>query len=46
MVFDTNVLVSAFVAEGVCSKLLGGAQFERLSAEVSHRLQMFGGMVK
>ena len=33
-VFDTNVLVSAFVAEGVCSKLLGRArrgQFELIS---------------
>jgi putative PIN family toxin of toxin-antitoxin system len=26
VVFDTNVLVSAFVAEGVCSKLLGRAR--------------------
>jgi len=26
VVFDTNVLVSAFVSEGVCSKLLGRAR--------------------
>ena len=26
VVFDTNVLVSAFIAEGVCSKLLGRAR--------------------
>ena len=26
VVFDTNVLVSAFVTEGVCSKLLGRAR--------------------
>jgi uncharacterized protein len=26
VVFDTNVLVSAFVAEGVCTKLLGRAR--------------------
>ena len=34
MVFDTNVLVSAFVTEGVCSKLLGRArqrQFQLIS---------------
>ncbi len=34
VVFDTNVLVSAFVAEGVCSKLLGRArrwQFELIT---------------
>jgi len=26
VVFDTNVLVSAFITEGVCSKLLGRAR--------------------
>jgi len=34
VVFDTNVLVSAFVTEGVCSKLLGRArrrQFELIT---------------
>lgn len=34
VVFDTNVLVSAFVSEGVCSKLLGRArrrQFELIT---------------
>jgi len=34
-VFDTNVLVSAFVTEGVCAKLLGRARRKQLDLLIS-----------
>ncbi len=34
-VFDTNVLVAAFVTEGVCAKLLGRARRKQLNLVIS-----------
>ena len=34
-VFDTNVLVAAFVSEGVCAKLLGRARRKQLNLVIS-----------
>ena len=34
-VFDTNVLVAAFVSEGVCAKLLGRARRKKLNLVIS-----------
>ena len=34
-VFDTNVLVAAFVTEGVCAKLLGRARRKQLNLMIS-----------
>lgn len=34
-VFDTNVLVAAFVTEGICAKLLGRARRRQLSLVIS-----------
>ena len=34
-VFDTNVLVAAFVTEGVCAKLLGRARRKQLDLVLS-----------
>jgi putative PIN family toxin of toxin-antitoxin system len=35
VVFDTNVLVAAFVTEGVCAKLLGRARRKQLNLVIS-----------
>lgn len=35
VVFDTNVLVAAFVTEGVCAKLLGRARRKQLDLVIS-----------
>jgi putative PIN family toxin of toxin-antitoxin system len=35
VVFDTNVLVAAFVTEGVCAKLLGRARRKQLNLMIS-----------
>ena len=34
-VFDTNVLVAAFVTEGVCAKLVGRARWKELNLVIS-----------